>query len=371
MTSPRLIAGNRFHAAYLSLAFVSAILAGTPNDTHARKELLTAEEKERLHQVRQIHIEALALTGHGALEAGGVTAAVAARLERLGYRIVADGTQPHDVTLKVKCEELKTWEGTGRSGGDADMIDAASRLWRGPACQLSYRFGARWADWRHEVRTPFSNPQEAARQAGQTDTGAYALAVLTEQLQSDPFPFLLAADWGQSAPLIAALDESGTTAPHKQVVIGLLGQMIAADAIPKLTASLKDPDPAVAYAAAMALGAIGHEDSIPPLLMLFKSGSPEQRRAAVTGLGRLAPLHLQSTIIPTLIAALPDEPVPTQTLIVRALGKTTDRQVLAPLKALHRSVLKRARSDSSPELKELLATLGIALDGFDGVHTEE
>lgn len=371
MTSPRLIAGNRLHTVCLALAVASAVLAGTPNDTHARKELLTTEEKELLHRAKQIHIDALALTSRGALDAGGIATAVAARLERLGYRIIADGTQPHEVTVKVKCEELKTWEGTGRSGGDADMVDAASRLWKGPACQLSYRFGARWADWRHEVRTPFSNPQDAARQAGQTDAGAYALAALIRELQADAFPYLLAADWGQSAPLIAALDEPGTAPSHKQVAIGLLGQMIAVDAIPKLTASVKDPDPAVAHAAAMALGAIGHEDSIPPLLRLFKSGSPEQHRAAAIGLGRLAPLHLQSDIVPTLLAALPNEPVPTQTLIVRALGKTTDRQVLAPLKALHRSVLKQARSDSSPELKELLATLGIALDGFDGVHTEE
>ena len=40
---------------------------------------------------------------------------------------------------------------------------------------------------------------------------------------------------------------------QKQTVIGLLGQMIAVDAIPRLTAALKDPDPAVAQSAAAAL----------------------------------------------------------------------------------------------------------------------
>ena len=371
MASSRLIAGNRLRAACTILFLGSTIAVGFPDMTHAHKELLTAEEKDLLHRAEQIHLETLALGSHGPLDAGSITKAVSTRFERLGYRIVTDDGQPHEVTVKVKCEELKTWEGTGRSGGDADMVDAAARLWKGPACQLTYRFGTRWADWRHEVRTPFNNPQDAARQAGQTDAGAYAIAALTQQLQTDPFPYLLAADWGQSARLIKALNESGATVTQKQTVIGLLGQMIAVDAIPRLTASLKDPDPAVVQSAATALGTIGHEDCIPSLLALFKTGTPDQHRAAAVGLGRLAPLHPNSGIVPTLIAALPAESVPNQIIIVRALGKTTDRQVLAPLKALHRAVLKQARSDSGPETKELLASLGIALDGFDGVHTEE
>lgn len=371
MISPRFIAGRRLRVAFTLLFLGSTITAGFPDMTHARKELLTDEEKNLLHRAEQIHLETLALSSQGPLDAGSITKAVSTRFERLGYRIVTDGNQPHEVTVKVKCEELKTWEGTGRSGGDADMMDAAVRLWKGPACQLTYRFGTRWADWRHEVRTPFNNPQEAARQAGQTDSGAYSIAALTQQLQTDPFPYLLAADWGQSARLIKALDEPGATVTQKQAVIGLLGQMLAVDAIPRLTASLKDPDPAVVQSASTALGTIGHEDCIPALLALFKTGTPDQHRAAAVGLGRLAPLHPHSDIVPTFIAALPNEPLQTQIILVRALGKTTDRRVLTPLRTLHRSVLKQARSDSSPETKELLASLGIALDGFDGVHTEE
>lgn len=371
MKSPRLPFSHRYRVA-ASLLFLGAHLAfGFTDSAQARKELLTTEEKNLLLRAEQIHLDALVLSSHGSLDAGSVRNVVAARLERLGYHIVTDANQPHDVTVKVKCEEAKTWEGTQRSGGDADMMDAAVRLWKGPACQLAYRFGTRWADWHHEVRTIFNNPLEAARQAGQADAGAYAIAALAQQLQTDSFPFLLTADWGQSARLVKALDEPGTTASQKQTVIGLLGQMLAVEAIPRLTVALKDPDPTVSLAAANALGTIGHEDCIPSLLALFKSGTPEQHRAAAIGLGRLAPLHLQSDIVPTFIAALPKEPVPNQTIIVRALGKTTDRQVLAPLKGLHRSLLKQARSDSSPEIKELLATLGIALDGFDGVHTEE
>ena len=371
MASSRLIAGNRLRAACTILFLGSTIAVGFPDMTHAHKELLTTEEKDLLHRAEQIHLETLALSSQGPLDAGSITKAVSMRFERLGYRIVTDDGQPHEVTVKVKCEELKTWEGTGRSGGDADMVDAAVRLWKGPACQVTYRFGSRWADWRHEVRTPFNNPQEAAQKAGQADTGVYAIAKLVEQLQKDRFPFLLAAEWGQSSRLVQTLDATDTTLPQKQMVIGLLGDMLAIDAIPRLTAALQDSDQAVVQSAATALGTIGHEDGIPALLALFKSGTSDQHRAAAVGLGRLAPLHPQSPIVPTLITALPNEPVPTQTIIVRALGKTPDRQVLAPLRTLHRALLKQTRSDSSPETKELLASLGVALDGFDGVHTEE
>ena len=371
MRLARLVADTRFRTGILLFVLASLLTAGFPGHATAHKELLTAEEKELLHRAEQVHVETLALSSHGPVDATDVAKAVAARLQRLGYRVAGDGTQPRELTVKVKCEEVKTWEGTGRSGGDADLVGAASRLWKGPACQLTYRFGARWADWRHEVRAPLTDPQDAARQAGHSDAGGDALAALIRQLQSDPFPFLLAADWGQSARLISALDEPGAAAAQKQTVIGLLGQMIAVDAIPRLTAALKDPDPAVAQSAAAALGTIGHEDGIPALLALFKTGTPDQHRAAAVGLGRLAPLHPASEIVPAFIAALPGESVPNQIILVRALGKTTDRQVLGPLKALHRSVLKQVRSDSSSELKELLATLGIALDGFDGVHTEE
>ncbi len=371
MMSPRCTVGSRLRVACTLLLLGSAIAANPPGTADARKELLTPEEKDLLHRTEQIHLETLALSSRGPLDAGSITQAVATRFERLGYRVVTDGSQSQTVTVKVKCEELKTWEGTGRSGGDADMVDAAARLWKGPACQLTYRFGIRWADWRHEVRTPFSNPQEAARQAGQPDPAAYSIVALAQQLQTDPFPYLLTADWGQSARLIGALDESGATAAQQQAVIGLLGQMLAVDAIPRLTALLNAPDQATVQSAAIALGTIGHEDGIPALLALFNNGTSEQHRAAAAGLGRLAPLHPNSDIVPAFIAALPNEPPQTQIVLVRALGKTTDRRVLPPLRALHRAMLKHTRSDSSPEAKELLATLGIALDGFDGVHTEE
>ena len=358
------------HSGFLGIIVVISIVIGF-QASHARKELLSPEEKDQLQHIERLQLDGLVLTPKGAEDPASLTTTATARLAQLGYHMVSDAGQPADAIVKIKCEERKTWEGTGRSGGDADMVDAAARLWKGPACQISYRIGARPSDWRHEIRTPFADPQEAAKKAGKTDAGAYAIAALIEQVRTDSFPFLLAAEWGHQSRLVAALNGTGVTTPQKVTIIGLIGATQSAETIPTLTAALKDSDPAVAEAASLALGTIGHEDGIAPLLALFASTKPEQRRIAVPGLGRLAPLYPSSAIVPTLLTALPTEPVPNQTLIVRALGKTTDRRILGPLRTLHRSVLQRSPEQMTPELKELRSTLGIALDQFDGTHTEE
>jgi hypothetical protein len=351
---------------------IEALLTGiAPDLGHARKELLTSEEKEQMRRAERIGLETIALTIRGAVDSAPVTEAATARLEQLGYQVVPETGQPADVTVKIKCEETKTWEGTGRSGGDADMADAAMRLWKGPACQISFRVGSRKSTWQHEVRAGFSDAQEAAKKTGQPDSGVYAIAALSEHIRKDTFPFLLAAEWGQASRLVPALDAASTTGGQKVTLIELLGNMMSVETIPRLIAALKDPDPAIVHAAATALGTIGHEDGIPPLLSLFKTGTPEQHRAAAVGLGRLAPLHPNSDIVPTFLSTLLQEPVPTQIILVRALSKTTDRRALDPLRSLNRSILTQGRNDMSPELKELNATIRTALDQLYGPHTEE
>ncbi len=326
----------------------------------ARREVWTEEQKTKLQQAERVHVETVALAADGAADRTALQRAVATRLSALGYTIVEDPSQPHELTLKVKCEERKTWEGPLRSGGDADQPDAAARLWKGPACQFGYRLEQQWSDWRHEVRTKDA-----------TDKGRAAMEHLLNRLQDDPFPFLLAAEWGQPARLLKVLSIPQTAVPQQTTIVTLLGEMSAVEAIPALGQAAKSPEPPVAQAALVALGNIGHEDGIPILLAAL--GAPQQptRLAAIKGLGRLAALHPTSDIVPALLAQLPQENIPGQIEIVRALGRTTDRRILPPLKALNRSVQDRTRSDSAAELKELRVALGQALDQFDGTHTEE
>ena len=63
------------------------------------------------------------------------------------------------LVFKVKCEQRKTWEGTTAAGGDADLPDAPSRLWKGPACQMTYLLGDLKVKWQKEVRTEFEDAE--------------------------------------------------------------------------------------------------------------------------------------------------------------------------------------------------------------------
>ena len=341
------------------------------DEARSHREVFTQEDKEQLRVAERVHLETVALSDHGATDAAPMASTTAARLKALGYAVETDPAQPHDVTVKVKCEEHKVWEGTVTSGGDADQLDAASRLWKGPACQITFRVNNHSSDWRHEVRGEQPKNVPADQPADKIKVSTRVMAQLTDRLADDPFPFLLAGAWNQPARLLKALDDPATTPSQKTTIMTLLGNMAAVEAIPSLSRMLKEKDPVLVQSAAMSLGAIGHEDSIPVLLNTLNDDRAEIRLAAVKGLGRLAPLHPNSRIVPVLLDRLPREPVPIQTEIVRALGKTTDRRILEPLRALNRTVQEQARSDSSPELKELKRALGQSLDQFDGVHTEE
>ena len=114
--------------------------------------------------------------------AGALAEVVAQRLNEAGYAAVRDPATPHDVVFRVKCEQRKTWEGTTATGGDADLPDAPSRLWKGPACQLTYLLGGMKIKWQKEVRTEFEDAVAAAQEAHVADPGLYAMTKLQEAL---------------------------------------------------------------------------------------------------------------------------------------------------------------------------------------------
>lgn len=363
------MAGRRL----IAIGMLMALAWGTgwPEGAPARREIQTADQKRRLRQAERVLVEVIALTDRGHREAGDVLRVVATRLSGIGLSVVKDAGQPHDVSVQVKCEERKTWEGPVRSGGEADLPGAASHRWGGPACQITYRLDDHRMGWRHEVRTDMEDPAEAARTAGVDDPGAYAIAALTDRLRNDAFPILLAAEWGHTERLLQVLDDPEADPAQKLTAISLLGNMFAVESIPQLGRAVKNPDPDIAKAAAVAIGSIGSRDGIPVLLDLLATGTPTLRAAAVKGLGRLAPLHPQVDIVPALVEALPKEPVPVQTEIVRALARTTDRRALAPLRRLNTSVQALSGPEVTPEVKELKKALGILLDQYDGVHNVE
>lgn len=317
----------------------------------AYREYFTLAQKEQLAKAQTVLVETIAITDKGAVDSSSLAETVSRRLEELGYTVVTNPSQPHDVVVRVKCEQHKTWEGTTPTGGDADLPDSPSRVWKGPACQLNYLLSGTKIKWQKEVRTDFADAAEAAQAANAGDPGAYAITKLKERLEQYDFPVLLAAEWGQAERLLRLLDDPATPQIRKLKVISLLGEMLADEALPKLKEALKDAN--LAKQAAVALGNLGKE-SIPILIdMLKNSKDPELQAAAAKGLGQVGGLYGDPRIIPPLLDMLfkPGVDIGVRTEVVWAIGKMPDKRAIEPLHKLDRE-LQAIRSDD-PAFKKL------------------
>lgn len=277
------------HVALLLSTLTLIVPALLPAPAWAYRDYLTAEQKALLDKIQTVRVEAIALTDKGTVDAGPIMELAARRIGEIGYTVVREPGKPHDAVFKVKCEQRKTWEGTTAAGGDADLPDAPSRLWKGPACQLTYLLGDMKIKWQKEVRTDFEDAVSAAQAANAGEAGAYAITKLREKLEQYDFPVLLAAEWGHADRLLKLLDAADTPQPRKVKIISLLGEMQADEALPKLKQVLQDRE--LAKQAAIAMGNLGKE-SIPLLVDVMKNGPTiELRAAAAKGLGQLGGIH--------------------------------------------------------------------------------
>jgi len=330
----------------------------------AYRDYFTPEQKALLDKIQTVRIEAIALTDKGAIDATPIAELVARRIGELGYRVVGEAGTPYDVVIKVKCEQRKTWEGTTAAGGDADLPDAPSRLWKGPACQLTYLLGNMKVKWQKEVRTEFEDAEKAAKSANPGDPGTYAMGKLREVLEVYEFPLLLAAEWGQPERLLKLLDRSDTPQVRRFKILSLLGEMQADEALPKLREALKDRN--LAKQAIGAMGNLGKEGI--PLFVEIMNTSPdlEVQAAAAKGLGQLGGLHGDASVVPPLLAKLQDAKTDWSVLTEAAwaLGKIPDKRSIQPLHDLDKK-LQAMRDPENVPLKKLKEAVFWALKQCD------
>jgi len=334
------------------LLFVACGFLLLPAPSWAYREYFTAEQKALLAKVQTVLVDAIALTDKGAIDAGPIAEVVSRRLGELGYTTVQDRTKPYDAVFKVKCEQRKTWEGTTAAGGDADLPDAPSRLWKGPACQLTYLLGELKVKWQREVRTDFEDAVTAAQSAQAGDPGAYAMGKLKEGLEKYEFPLLLTAEWGQPDRLLKLLDSTETSQARKIKIISLLGEMQADEALPRLKQALQDRG--LAKQALAAMGNLGREGI--PLLIEIMTTSPdlEVQAAAAKGLGQLGGLHGDASVVLPLLAKLTDPKTDWSVLteVAWSLGKIPDKRSIQPLYDLDKK-LQAMRDPENVPLKKL------------------
>ena len=337
----------------LSILALIVFVPSVPTPVEAYRDYLTTEQKAQLENIQTVLVEAIALTDKGSVDATAIVDVASRRLAELGYTVVRDAAKPHDATFKLKCEQRKTWEGTTAAGGDADLPDAPSRLWKGPACQLMYFLGETKIKWQKEVRTDFEDAAAAALSANAGDPGAYAMSKLKEKLEQYDFPVLLAAEWGHPDRLLKVLDASDTSQMRKVKIISLLGEMQADEALPKLKAALKDKN--LSKEAAVALGSMGKE-GVPLLVDILKhSKQPELQAAAAKGLGDWGNTHNDAAVVPPLLEMLdaPGVDITVQTEVAWALGRVPDKRSVQPLFDLDKKLQKIRNDPPDPKIKKL------------------
>lgn len=335
------------------------LLCVAPPESEARRTHLSAEQKAKLAKVQTVYVNVLALTERGRRDPAPLLAIVKERLEELGYTVVTDRRQPHDVEFKVKCEERKTWTGTTRAGGDAELPDAPDRLWKGPACLFTYSLDGQDLGWYKEVRTSFEDAIAEAKAAGVSDSGQYALDRLAEQLKTYDFPIAVTAEWGQIDRLLALLNNPSTHKVRKLKILSVLSEMNADEALPRLTEFLKDKD--LEQEAITALAGAGAE-SIPILIDLFQTATqPQIKAVAAKTLGHVAATTSDPRTIPPLLEYLKDQlphintsediDFPVLTEVVWALGKLRDERAIEPIAKLQEKIW--LIYDNSQAMKDL------------------
>ena len=339
------------------------VLLVTPGWT--RQESLTAEEKQKLEKIDRVLIEVIALSDKGSTDANPFKEVITRRMQEFGYTIVTDPAQAHDVTFNVKCEQHKIWEGTTKMGSDADLPDSPSRLWKGPACQLSYVLDGKKMAWRKEVRTDFADAQQAAEAAHAGDPSDYAMSKLKERLEDYDFPALITSEWGQEERLFKVYDDPKTPSARKVRLIGLFGYTFETKAVPRLLTALKGNDIEMAKASALALGNIGQKDTVPTLIEVMKNGNPELRPAAAKALGVLGALHGDFTIVDPLLETLKTDDVALKTEVAWALGKLPDRKAYEPLYALQKSLHHVRDNDADPKVVKLKEAVNWSIKQID------
>lgn len=331
-----------------------------PTDSLARRSSFSSEQKTQLSHIQTIRVSAVALSEKGFVSPGRILKVVQRRFEELGFLVVTDATQPHDVEFHVICEERKHQQDVARYGGDNELTNTPDRLWHGPACQLSYRLEGRDLGWYKEVHPSIGEDSLIPREAQALGSGASVFEQLNRELERFDFPVMLLSEWGQTHRLVSLLTDPETPQTRQLIILDLLRQFPDPEALPYLLREIEQgqaPEQAIG-----ALAGLGHE-MVPHLQHLFESQDKAVsiRAAAAKGLGRIMRADGDPEVMTILLEYLSkavsairsssDIEFPVLTEVVWAVGSIHHQPTVKLISTLQDEIW--LMYDNSPEMKKL------------------
>ncbi len=317
----------------------------------AADPLLTPKEPvPALAEARTILVDVTALGNTGSPDPAPLVAVLARRFSEVGFSVVTDSSQDHDVSVKMVCRESSPATQAPSSPG-RQTSPAPSGASHGAPCLIRYAYQGTTMRWQRVDRVIFSMGVEAARQVAIEESGLGPMETFTLFLERFDYPVLLTAEWGQTGRLRSLLESQETGLSRKRTIMFLLGEIQADDAVPCLVEALEDG--ALVAPAALALGNFGARVRPPLVTLLRTSPRSDVQAAAARSLGRIGATTGDWSLTPLFIEMLkrPDLDIAVQIELVWALGKNPDRQALPILEQLYDRVWSVRSED--PQMEEL------------------
>jgi hypothetical protein len=342
------------------------------SDSFARRSYITPEQKTQLASIHTILISVLALSEKGLASPDRILGVVQRRFEELGFRVVTDPAQLHDVEFHIICEERKRQQGVTRYGGDAELTDTPDRLWNGPACQLSYRLEGKDLGWHKEAHPSIEDVPLLAQETQVPAAGNSAFKQLTRELERLDFPVMLLSEWGHTHRLVDLLTAPETPQPRQRLILDLFRQFPTSEALPHLLTLIQQGR--YSEQAIGALSGLGHE-VVPHLLQLFASKDREVsiRAAAAKGLGRILRADGDPDVMAILLEYLgnavsritssTDIEFPVLTEVVWAVGSIHHEPTFQLIGTLQNQIWMI--HDISPEMKKLRDVVNVVYKFLD------
>ncbi len=360
---------------YVSGILVCVFLLTATTESMARRVHMTPEQRAQLANVKTIYLNVLALTENGRIPPDDLLQTAKTRLEAIGYDVVTNRKEPHDVEFRIKCEERKRWSGTTRSGGDAELADAPARLWKGPACLFNYRLAGQDLGWYKETRTEFVDAYAAAQKAKAKSSGRYAMDQLNLKLQDFDFPIMVATEWGHTDRLANLLENPDTDKRRKLRILSTLSRVQSKHAFPHLVKLARDENTEYAEEAIIALAGLG-SSATPILTDIFNTSTHSKiQAAAAKGLGLIGAHTGDPAITPPLLDYLnknledmdesSDIDFPVLTEVVWSIAKLRNEKSIEPIEQLNIKIwLIRDTSEAMRKLRDAanVATKMVDLD---------